>query len=77
MNAKEARERAEQANNTNDNGTISTIETIIKARSADGKFSIDYNGQMSNVVKKHFEDLGYQIGSRMSGPNEECFVISW
>lgn len=77
MNAKEARQRAEEVNNKNNNNTISTIETIIKAKSADGKFSIDYNGEISNDVKKYFEDLGYLFGSRMTGPNEDCYVISW
>lgn len=77
MNAKEARQRAERVNTSTDNAAISTIETLIKAKSAEGKFSIEFQGEISNTVKKYFEDLGYGIGTISTGINEWSYLISW
>lgn len=77
MNAKEAREMAERVNSVTNNATINTIEKNIKTVSAEGKYSVQFHDEISDIVKNHFKDLGYSIGIFTTGPNEECYLISW
>jgi hypothetical protein len=77
MNASEARKNAEEKIQNNYILNINKIEGLIKAQSDKEKFYCEYYGNMTDEVKKYFQDKGFTIKYIQSGINEYCYKIIW
>lgn len=77
MKAEEARGIARDKNESKRQNGIQEIEKMILAAATDGKFSFNYYDSISPDLRIYFENLGYFIDLKQTGPNEDCYEISW
>jgi len=77
MKAQEARQIAEETKSAGDSVAIKEIQEYIKVEAIKGNLSINCYIPINNEIKIHFENLGYTVHLVNSGPNEQCYKISW
>lgn len=77
MTAKEAREFAKKLNLEQFEKEMEKIKESIEKDIKRGKFNSDIYFSISKEAIQEIEKLGYGVKIVTTGPNENCYRVSW